>query len=138
MTFGYSQLARSCRINLCVKNYQNSPKSQELWKFSLTDHRLTDTNVEYSAHLVSVNRTVGRSIFLWVVQFRSHKLALTLSAMQPPHHYITKTHLYNADPLQPHFYTGKPGFTGVYIIFLISAQNHRLWVLVRTASTRRF
>ena len=27
------------------------------------------------------------------------------------------------------------GFTGVYIIFLISAQKHRLWVLVRTAST---
>ena len=24
------------------------------------------------------------------------------------------------------------GFTGVYIIFLISAQKHRLWVLVRT------
>ena len=28
----------------------------------------------------------------------------------------------------------KLGFTGVYIIFLISAQKHRLWVLVRTAS----
>ena len=32
----------------------------------------------------------------------------------------------------------KLGFTGVYIIFLISAQKHRLWVLVRTASARRF
>ena len=30
------------------------------------------------------------------------------------------------------------GFTGIYIIFLISAQKHRLWVLVRTASPRRF
>ena len=28
----------------------------------------------------------------------------------------------------------KLGFTGVYIIFLISAQKHSLWVLVRTAS----
>ena len=28
----------------------------------------------------------------------------------------------------------KLGFTGVYIIFRISAQKHRLWVLVRTAS----
>ena len=28
------------------------------------------------------------------------------------------------------------GFTGIYIIFLISAQKHRLWVLVRTASPR--
>ena len=51
---------------------------------------------------------------------------------------ITKTCLYNFDPLNPHFYIVKLGFTGVYIIFLISAQKHRLWVLVRTASTRRF
>ena len=36
---------------------------------------------------------------------------------------ITKTYLYNFDPLKPHFYTVKLGFTGVYIIFLISAQN---------------
>ena len=51
---------------------------------------------------------------------------------------ITKTRLYNFDPLQPHFYIVKLGFTGVYIIFLISAQKHRLWVPVRTASARRF
>ena len=36
---------------------------------------------------------------------------------------ITKTRLYNFDPLEPHFYIVKLGFTGVYIIFLISAQN---------------
>ena len=29
----------------------------------------------------------------------------------------------NIDPLKPHFYMVKLGFTGVYIIFLISAQN---------------
>ena len=34
---------------------------------------------------------------------------------------ITKTRLYNFDPLKPHFYIIKLGFTGVYIIFLISA-----------------
>ena len=45
-----------------------------------------------------------------------------------------KTRLYNFDPLKPHFYIVKLGFTGVYIIFLISAQKHRLWVLIRTAS----
>ena len=44
---------------------------------------------------------------------------------------ITKTCLYNFDPLKPHFYIVKLGFTGVYIIFLISAQKHKLWVLVR-------
>ena len=36
---------------------------------------------------------------------------------------ITKTCLYNVDPLIPHFYNVKLGFTGVYIIFLISTQN---------------
>ena len=49
---------------------------------------------------------------------------------------ITKTCLYSFDPLKPHFYTVKLGFTGVYINFLISAQKHRLWVLVRTASAQ--
>ena len=34
---------------------------------------------------------------------------------------ITKTYLYNFDPLKPHFYIVKLGFTGVYIICLISA-----------------
>ena len=34
---------------------------------------------------------------------------------------ITKTYLYNSDPLKPHFYIVNLGFIGVYIIFLISA-----------------
>ena len=33
---------------------------------------------------------------------------------------LTKTCLYNSDPLEPHFYIVKLGFTVVYIIFLIS------------------
>ena len=37
--------------------------------------------------------------------------------------HITKTRRYNLDPLKPHFYIVKLGFTGVYIIFLISARN---------------
>ena len=53
-------------------------------------------------------------------------------------YHITKTRLYNFDPLKPHFYIVKLGFTGVYFIFLISAQKHRLWVLFRTTSSRRF
>ena len=36
---------------------------------------------------------------------------------------ITKTCLYKFDPLKHHFYIVKLGFTGVNIIFLISAQN---------------
>ena len=38
-------------------------------------------------------------------------------------HFITKTYLYNFDPLKPQFYIVKLGFTGVFITFLISAQN---------------
>ena len=36
---------------------------------------------------------------------------------------IAKTRLYKFDPFKPHFYIVKLGFTGVYIIFLIPAQN---------------
>ena len=32
---------------------------------------------------------------------------------------ITKTRIYYFDPLKPHFYIVKLGFTGAYIIFLI-------------------
>ena len=48
---------------------------------------------------------------------------------------VTKTCMYNFDPLKPHFYIVKLGFTGVYITFLISAQKHRLWVLVEAVLT---
>ena len=47
--------------------------------------------------------------------------------------HITKTSPGYEDPLTPHFYTVKLGFTGIYV-FLIFASKHRLWVLVRTAS----
>ena len=42
----------------------------------------------------------------------------------------------NAVFLKPHFYIVKLGFTGVYIICLISAQNIGV-LLVRTASLNR-
>ena len=51
---------------------------------------------------------------------------------------ITKTCLYNTDPLKPHLYIVKLGFTGVCIIFSYCCSKYRLWVLVRTASPRRF
>ena len=38
-------------------------------------------------------------------------------------HIITKTYLYNLDPIKPRFYTENWGLRGVYIIFLIFAQN---------------
>ena len=36
---------------------------------------------------------------------------------------ITITCLYNFDPIKPHFYIVKLGYTGVYIISLIFAEN---------------
>ena len=36
---------------------------------------------------------------------------------------IAKTCLHNIDPLNPHFYIVKLGFTEIYIFFLISALN---------------
>ena len=53
-------------------------------------------------------------------------------------HSITKTRLYNFDPLKPHVYIVKLGFTGIHIIFIIFAKKHRLCVLVGTTSSRRF
>ena len=36
---------------------------------------------------------------------------------------LMKTYLYNFDPLKPHFYIVKLGFTGVYIISLFLLKN---------------
>ena len=40
---------------------------------------------------------------------------------------ITKTYLYNFDPLKPHFYTVKLGFTGVSFFFLFLLRNIDFW-----------
>ena len=37
--------------------------------------------------------------------------------------YITRTYLYNFDPLKSHFYIAKLGFTGVYIFFSFLLQT---------------
>ena len=47
-----------------------------------------------------------------------------VSVLKYKNYDITKTYLYNFDPLKPPFYIVKLGFTGVCII-LISAQKHR-------------
>ena len=67
---------------------------------------------------------------LLIQQFWTHQQIVNWSCLvsinpSPAEHGYTvmKTRLYNIDPLKPHFYTVKLGFSGVYIIFLISAQN---------------
>ena len=64
------------------------------------------------------NQPVPMSSLINVFVVRIMKLHLWLSKM----HTITKTYLYNFDPLKPHFYIVKLGFTGLYIIFLFSAH----------------
>ena len=44
---------------------------------------------------------------------------------------ITKTYPYNFDPIKPQFNIVKLGFTGVYSIFLISAQNIFYFLVVK-------
>ena len=110
------------------------------WYLSLLKHRDTRTLSQSKFQLKCANAEI-------CVRWRAK--ARVSASMQPDHDikfppavsrldFIMKTCLYNLDPLKPHFYIVKLGFTGVYIIFLISAQKHRLWVLVRTASARRF
>ena len=47
--------------------------------------------------------------------------------------YITKTCLYNGDPLKLHFYVVKLRYTGYILFFLFLLKKHRIWVLIRTA-----
>ena len=76
---------------------------------------------------------LGRAVLRdWGISWISSHICFVLLSV------ITKTCLYKIDPLKPHFYIVKLGFTGVYIIFLISSQKHILWVLVINASARRF
>ena len=83
--------------------------------------------------LLNVYQTTMSAIVIWAaVSAADHPF------LDGSQHSMTKPCLYNFDPLKPHFYIEQLGFTGVYIIFLFfSAQKYRLWVLVRTASSRR-
>ena len=101
---------------------QSVPCSHDEILHFWSDSAYTQTDLSLDAH-------VRRYVFWpWPISFR-----WLLNGAD-----ITKTCLHNFDPLKPHFYTVKLEFTGVYIIFLISAKKHRLWVLVRTVSPRRF
>ena len=58
-----------------------------------------------------------------IIPYGLHQVKKCLLTSQK-HTYIILT------PRKPHFYIVKLGYIGVYIIFLISAQKHRLWVLI--------
>ena len=62
---------------------------------------------------------MGPFWFLW----ESNRQPLSFLFYSTAAGVITKTCLYNVDPLEPHFYIVKLGFTGVYIIFLFLLKN---------------
>ena len=98
------------------------------WLDPLSMLNLRETETFCKGSSVIIITVMGNAGFFFVETFvlgECHSL--------PEAVYIMKTCLYNCDPLKPHFHIGKLRFTGVYIIFLISSQKHRLWVLVRTA-----
>ena len=75
-----------------------------------------------------LSRNKKNSVYPCKPQFYNIKVGLKRSILYRhvfvmDNHNITKTRLYNFDPLKPHFYIVKLGFTGVCLIFLISAQN---------------
>ena len=79
---------------------------------------LTDEFALYDKNRCYTSRYYG-------VQWFWRLLAKSLTELQDAFSdlIITKTRLYSFDPLKPHFYIVKLGFTGLYIIFLISDQN---------------
>ena len=62
----------------------------------------------------------GAESFLLIKTSERDKISKKANQKSP---FTRKTFLYNFDPLKPHFYIIKLGFTGAYIIFLISAEN---------------
>ena len=76
-------------------------------------HTITFTLIIWTPHILTI----------LVIKFEDKKSILLPNDVSKIFLYITKTCLYNFDPLKPPFYIVKLGFTGVYIIFLLSAQN---------------
>ena len=104
--------------NCCCRN-----KDKCMWKV-LPDN--DDPRYTHVRHLSTENYWYfcysSTNIMFWVLGgpflMNTHNYVFTENN-------ITKTCLYNTDPLKLHFYIVKMGFTGVYIIFLISVQKHR-------------
>ena len=69
-------------------------------------------------------------LLLWKMELVACKEEWFLSCISGQFCYVTKTYLHNFNRLKPHFYIVKLGFTGVYVIFIIFAQKHRLVVLL--------
>ena len=74
------------------------------------------TVVEFDHEVISV-------IILPFPLIQEGRLSVSGESMCASTGYIRKTYLYNIDPLKPHLYIVKLGFTGVCVFLLVSAQN---------------
>ena len=153
-------------INLIVKKlffygYKRSKKTFILYlscvKFDicsfLQDHENVSLNLAVSHSGIHVFQGQTKiNTFSWAkirkLSFKRRKFLIKLhpeNCVSIPCHVeldsqidIRKTCPCNKYLLKPHFYTCKTGVCRDIPIFLIFAPKHRLWVLFRTPSARRF
>ena len=79
---------------------------------------ITSGSVSYSSKKESYLLCIGLNKSDWTGIYHRRIIDVSLITI-----FITRTYLYNVEPLEPHFYTVKLGFTGVYIIFLFLLKN---------------
>ena len=89
------------------------------------------TKGHYILPLSDLSKTV---IVMTRIPHRIHGIVQVFVSLWFYYLIITKTCPCNKDPLTPHWYIVKLGFTEGIHYFLIFALKHRLWVRVRTAS----
>ena len=90
----------------------------------MTTSETVPTNIQGTCFLKYLIQYYGiSSDLLSPLECASQIISMTIFVAVSKVGSITKTRLYNFDPLRPHFYIVKLGFAGVHLIFHISAQN---------------
>ena len=103
-------------LSLCWNFFFNH---KAVWKHFVTWTTWTCSNWRLPLKWMQHKQTMQRVLIPCSVTFCFHNFMNKVLCFQ----YITKTCLYNIDPLKPHFHIVKLGFTGVYIIFLFLLKN---------------
>ena len=122
-----------------IVNLEDSEKNGNPWKIFFYPKGYFSEYLVFSTSVTTViypKYSLANSTFLGV---KDTQICPEKTKGQPFKRlkFITKTCLYNFDPLKPHFHTVNWGLEGYTIFFSYFCSNHRLWVLVRTASARR-
>ena len=104
-----------------MKNRRDTNKDKTNSKYESTDAQTKGTQMDkplclanqHGLKLAGQENWILQSIFFFVLMCVFYSFVSV----------ITKTCLYNVDPLKPHFHIVKLGFTGVNIIFLFLFKN---------------